>query len=435
MMTHAPPRFLGPIPALIFGACAYGLLWAVAPVDTPYPVGGAASGFLLLCVAAFILGIAFVRVSAGGAAPRTRPSQDATNRLFWFFMSAGAIGVGLRLYDRVVLRGVSLTGGIFEIREALTETGFNGISVIAGLLFPFTLVPLFLVMGRQVRVPVIARVAALLLFFYPAYDGAMMGGRSLAMVTLSLLVLYALYWRLLQITVRSLFLGVGVTLAAAIVATAVFESRLDEMGLGFLDSTLQSVYAYTVPPKSWILDFINSRPPGAALGMAARAYLHVTQYLTHGIYEYAIVVREWGEQSSHGWGSTMFFPYYKLMQFVTGVRLSADYGNDLTNRFGVFTTFFGPWWVDFGWFGVPLMMLGGAFTQGLWRRACAGDVEAAPLYLFLVIVIVFFPIVNLIQGAMGVYLMTALAIYLVVSRASALGVTAYDHSIPGSATA
>jgi hypothetical protein len=207
-----------------------------------------------------------------------------------------------------------------------------------------------------------------------------------------------------------------------VLGTAIFQARLGETGMAFLDSVTQSVYAYTVPASSGILRYID-QPPNSITGMVARTFLHLTQYVTHGSFEYSILLTEYGPHTPHSWGAAMFFPYYKFVAFLSGIRTADDFTTDLFVRSGAFTTFLGPLWVDFGWWGPILMLPFGLGISALWRRARSGDHAAVPMYLFLAIVLFAAPVANLIQGAMGVYILNAFLFCFFASRLLAPRVT------------
>jgi hypothetical protein len=100
-------------------------------------------------------------------------------------------------------------------------------------------------------------------------------------------------------------------------------------------------------------------------------------------------------------------PYVKALSIFGAIDFP-DYGTDyLYFRPGVFTTFFGPLWVDFGWWGIFVMLAFGAICKFCARQARAGTLTMMPLYSYLCVVVLFMPVVNLIVSAQGMYIINA----------------------------
>jgi hypothetical protein len=92
---------------------------------------------------------------------------------------------------------------------------------------------------------------------------------------------------------------------------------------------------------------------------------------------------------------------------IMGVLDYPDVAHNLYVRDGVFTSFFGPLWTDFGWFSAPCMFTFGVICKLFARSAHAGRVGVMPLYAYFCVIIFFMPVVNFWVSAQGSYLINA----------------------------
>ena len=352
--------------------------------------------------------------------PRVRyASRDFIRRkelgLFYLTLGLGGFGTFFRLVDKYIIRGVGGLSGL-EAREALVETSASGLSLIGAALYPFGYIPIFIYLGSKV----IPRhrlyfYAALVLFMIPALDALVLFSRSFMLVSLAMLYFgasitlfkgRALPARL----VLPVFGGIGVVMLMSVL---VFTWRLDEMQLDVIDSIFQSGYGYAIKPNTFALDLFETK---SLWSDALSSMLPMAQYYTHSMFELQIL---WSgaDTQVHSYGALHFAPYLKLLS-VLGFQYTLDIWQ-LFPRVGIFTSFFGPLWVDFGWYSIFVMFFFGMIARHIGRLASSGDVGAYPLYSYFCVVIFFFPMVNFVISAQGMYSITAFTIFFILSRETA----------------
>ena len=100
-------------------------------------------------------------------------------------------------------------------------------------------------------------------------------------------------------------------------------------------------------------------------------------------------------------GLLTFFPFVRVAAFLYPGLIEGVDEEYYVFRLGVWQTFFGPIWADFGWLGLPFMFVFGVIAAGLARRARLGQLHVLPLHLYMSVVIVFMPVVNLLTNALG----------------------------------
>ena len=141
----------------------------------------------------------------------------------------------------------------------------------------------------------------------------------------------------------------------------------------------------------------------------------MVQYYLHGLFEFGLL---W-DRTDHQiftMGMQTFDPFVKALS-IAGLISYPDFDFDVIyERSSVFTTFFGPLWVDFGWFGPLFIAAFGWVAKRVSNLARAGSMAALPLHSFLVVIIFYMPVVNFMISATGMYIITAFSIFYFVAR-------------------
>lgn len=400
---------------LFMGLGVYLLLYLVSPLDVLVPVEFGSFVFIALSIAALTLGSRCADYIRLGRKPRPISAQRllrAENRLFWVTLSLGLLGNLLRLADKYLLRGVgNLTG--LEAREMLVETSSTKLSLIGGVIYPFGYLPIFILLGAKVLPRHRWKVAlAGFVFLIPSLDALVLFSRSFMLVSLAM-IYFGASLTLFEgkLVPRKLVLPVltGV-LAVLTVSVLAFVWRLDQMSFDVSDSIFMSAYAYTVAPNETMQGLINK---GGPLGGLVASLLPILQYYVHSVFEFQILWSVQDTQSFAG-GAVLFDPYMKLLA-IFGIGAQADLF-ELFPRVGVFTTFWGPLWVDFGWFSMLMMFLFGFMARMIGRATRISDVGAIPLYSYFCVILFFMPVVNFAISAQGMYVINAFAIFWLATR-------------------
>jgi hypothetical protein len=339
---------------------------------------------------------------------RTRTQFNAKG--FWFFACIGVVGMSLRLFDKWVLRGASLADTVLDSREMLSDAAAGPVAAFGGLLYPFCFIPLIMWWFRPngYKSHPAGKWIAVLLFLLPAMDAMLLLSRSQMLIAFSMMYFAAacvLYKgrALPRQFVLPVLIGV---LGLAAISSFAFMLRLNEMKMDLAYSIMNSVYGYVVTPNDFAKHAISDSTN--VFGQVLSGVLPLMQYYLHGFAEFGLL---WDRPDKQYFlhGAEHFTPYLKaLMMFgyAPATTLTEPY-----YRSGVFTTFFGPLWVDFGWFGPLLMFVFGKVSKFCAESARAGELAAAPLHAYLCVVIFFMPVVNFIVSAQGMYIINALAIF------------------------
>lgn len=399
------------------GLLAFLAAWLVAPIELAFPVSVGSLLYVGACYAMFFLGCVLVRRPGRAVpAPAAGEPRRVQGWLFWATAALGATGVALRFYDKFVLRSGGLGSGALELRAALSEVQAGPLAAVGGALFPFCYVPLiiFWVADTGRRRSFLQKSIALGLFVLPALDALLLLSRSQMLVALGMMYFAAccsLYQghplpRQLRLVI------VGGVVSLSIISAWAFSSRLSQMGLQLDDSILDSAYGYIVTPQRWVLEAMQE---DTFVGGFLSGIVPLLQYYLHGLFEFGLLWdRPYSQEFTYG--SQLFAPYVKALSLFGFIDAPAN-PLEAYLRVGVFTSFFGPLWIDFGWFGLPFMLLFGAACKYVARRAKADKAAALPLHAYLCVVLFFMPVVNFLVSAQGMYVVNALLLFWLLASA------------------
>jgi hypothetical protein len=401
--------WLSPRRVSLAGMALYSLVFLVAPVRVSISFSAEAVFYLV-----FSLGMFFLGCTIDGFLPERPLASSAQltanyRSLHILICGTAIIGISSRFIDRFVVRGVSLQQDVLERREAMELAGSNFFSVVAAFLVPFCFLALFCYFIRAHRGPVsrTARAVSVVLFFLPMADAISLGSRSIILTTFVLFILFLRYFGRMRITVVNVSLLAMTFTALLALSVWIFLQRLAAMGLLAVASVYYSGYAFTLQPAGWIDQALNTGTSDA-LHLAYFAFLNICQYLLHGLFEFFYMYDHF--QGPHTLGADNFGVYFRMFGPITGFDTAATV-LAAQPRPGVYTTFFGPVFSDFGWFGPFFVFFFGLGVQRVWKYVCAGHLGITPLYFYMVLVITLFPIVSMVPNGEGLFIITAFVMF------------------------
>jgi oligosaccharide repeat unit polymerase len=411
--------FYSPIKIALGGIVAWLVVWLLTPVDVVGHIALGALGYAAVCYVFFVIGIALAGVNRRDLPPlAVQPWHGPIEiRLFNGSMAIGLFGMGMRLFDRLYLRGAQYGGSALDFRDTLANTAVTPVGALASALFPFCLLPLILLLASKdgVRKPWLL-LLAIVLFTVPMTENLFQLSRSFLIMTLGLAfaVLVITRYNGNPFNRKLLIITLGGLVGLALASTAIFSARLEAGEFRLSDSVFDSVYAEFLQPNNAAREAINSGSDTAAF--TYNAILPNGMYYLSGVYEMSVLWdRPDGQQFAYG--QLLFLP------FVRGASLLIDptllTGVDIQRyvyRDGVFQTFFGPLWIDFGWIGPLFMSLFGFIVQRLAAAVRRGSVGKLPIYAFLAVVIFFMPVVNLLVNGLGMFCVIALTAFALYVR-------------------
>mgnify|MGYP000303649912 CR=1 FL=1 len=380
-------------------------LWLVAPIDFQFE-GDAYSLILgVLLPVCLVIGL---RLGFGkkGAALKYSVDMNKLRRATQLLVILGGLGLVLRLYERIFVRGGgALSANILTNRELIESGGSGSLALIGGVLttlllfVPVCVLLLKLLGERKRRYSFIF----LLSLAYPISDVLLQGSRSSFVMYVG--VLYASFSLLGCLNFRSVkfFLVFVVGLILIWFSAQVFAERTAAYGIDPLVSMTDSGYAYFAPIEASVGLFLYEEGL-AGVGGIVFAFGHFCQYVLHGIYEFFYLSANVPNATTFGLQS--FYIPSKFVLSVLGEGKIESIIMEGMLRPGVYTTLFGPLIYDFGIVGSVFASLILGYGAGLSGRLVKmGRTRFLPIYLVVLGFLPFAFVVNLFTSGAGQYLL------------------------------
>ena len=393
-------RYLGPIYVASFGLLVWVSLFLSSPLTAVHPISVESITLIILSYLAFAVGVKLVNNKSFQIKTLQTLSKKKILRNVAIIASVGVLS---SLIDTFLLRGVSMSNSILENREASESLGGNFISIIGGLLSP----SLFYLYAFNLKFKVYKRIgfafAFGLLFSLYLLNSLVLGSRSTAIISVFILTFSHLLIAGNRIRIKQIWVGSILIGLLFLFSMKTFEKRTKEFaGDKLYDFTLkESAYNFTLAPsKEFIAEFSNLPSNKKPLRFAK---INVAQYYLHGLFEYSYLLDNY--KSNHTFGKYTFNLYFRMFEKISlgTYKLTEDFG---IPRVGVFTSLFGPLFIDFGWFTPLFMLLLGAFSKLHLNGAKKGDIVSTLVYAFVGLAIFFAPVFSGIQAAGGLYMLT-----------------------------
>lgn len=360
--------------------------------------------YWLLVMLAMWLGLLWGERSP--AKVRTTPVKYADAARYTVVL--GLAGVALLAFDRFVLRSAPLDWNVLAFREAVegTSTGVVGmLAAFVGSFAPFAFVMCAVARARGETVSPSWRLgAAVAVLLYVAMS-VMQGSRSVLLVVV---IIHVATWVYLsrfggrRVPARSLWLGAALLLSTVLGSAAIMLDRFEKMGLDPVLSLQVSGYAESLQPSNAALNWIESHPESS--GMFA-ALFSLCLYLYHGFFEFSHLYEQFA--ADHTKGAWIFWLPLKLISVVSGESLGVEASQLAGVREGIFSTFVGPVYIDFGWFGPVFALLLGRVLAVPVARLAAGRHMWLPASSMVCATILMSPMLNLLDSAAGAYLLVS----------------------------
>lgn len=388
---------------------AYGLGFLVAPIESNFELAPASLWLWLGSALMSLLGL----YTASKLSPLPAPA-GAGSPAFSLVTASQRLnllaGIGLlgTLLDRYVLRSVPLDFDFFAARDALEATAPTPVGLVGALLGALACFALGLTAARAVNGELVKPLDwAKSVLIFGVYVGISVGvgSRSTLLVSIICTMFMVIWLRKAHgrpLLLRYWLLALSILLAVAAISAALMLERLDLMDLDPMLSLEYSGYAYTVRPDSGALRWLAEHSDTAPLIVAGFSLL---QYVYHGLFEFSLFVQEPFVQ--HTGGSVTFWLPLKFLNLLQLNLESVDFESVAGWREGIYTTFLGPLYLDFGWL-LPLAAFLLFLALGLPAASLSTKrLAALPYCSVLCALCVLYPAFNLLDSAAGAYPLVA----------------------------
>ncbi|GAB4153906.1 MAG: hypothetical protein Tsb0033_01100 [Winogradskyella sp.] len=385
--------------------------------------------FPLFTLISFITFFAFGVYSLKSKSLRSIPlaTESKIRQIIVLFFIIGSLGVMLKLYVGVFNTGIFVAEDTFEKRlenmgQELTG-GFVGI--IASVLFPFAYVSMLLAIYNYKIISKYLLVIIVLFGLYPFVETIFMGGRTIIALlgTTLLFVIYASYNKNANLpTISIKYLGkiivnlpkfllkrivyIPLLLISVLFVTYsidVVNKRLTRFGYG--NKTFQvwerKDYQWVKFDEDFKKDYFNSNAEEKAKQIGIYSLKH---YFAHGPVEYVRLVNHLESTTGYYYGQYEFSVFFKFFR-AFGVPLKSNEDmQSIISRKAVYQTFFGPFYIDFGIFGIFIIFFWGRFTKRLYIYSLGGHSQYVVFYGYIATILITSAFLNFLLGSSSYYL-------------------------------
>jgi oligosaccharide repeat unit polymerase len=396
----------------LIGIVFWLVIWLVSPLMTINPISLSSALFIALCYIGFFAGCLFAGRFLGGGITHIHIWNNELNmRAFAVTSIMGLIGMALRYYDRAVVRGVEYGQNSVEVREALTNAAASFWGITGSVFLPFCFMPLiYILAAKWQRRNIALFIVAVIIFSLPMIESLAQLSRSIMLMTVFMMFVAVVCFKFNgdPLHRKILFTSLFSAMSLLILSSAIFSVRLNDGNIALEDSVIDSVYAANIGPTPEAVDSLANGSP--LVSQFYRAVLPNSMYYLSGAYEFSLLW-ERPDNQEFGYGSYMFSPVVKVINLAFENKDPGLDEETLAYRTGVFNTFFGPVWIDFGWIGPIFCLLFGFVATSLGNKARSGNLAAAPLYFYAVVIAFYMPVLNFISSGYGIFVITAFGLF------------------------
>ena len=356
-----------------------------------------------------------------------------SRQLTLLFFLIGSIGVLTKVYAGFFVTGIYTAANIAQIREELFGQEFSSglFGVVGAILFPFAVIAMLLVWYNYKRYNKLFVVLATLFGLYPMIDTFFLGGRTTMVLlggTIAFTVLFGLRnnsnYKLTRVSYKGIKLfsypaffnkkriwipAIAILFLFVNYSVDVISGRLAQFNY---DNTLvvwEELHQADINDdyQKWV-----EKQPKEEQDYAIGIY-SLKHYFAHGAFEYIRLVNHLEKKTGYYYGMFEFHVFFKLFR-VFGLPIpSFEELNEVSYKPAVYTTFWGPFYIDFGVFGIIVAFFWGRFVRKVYSRACAGHPAYVVFYGYLATIILASFFLNFLLGSSSYYLFGFLATIII----------------------
>ncbi len=369
---------------------------------------------------------------------KIKPSKSKIKQLLTILFIIGFIGVLLKFYIGFFKTGIFTAQNIFEKRleNMGKELSGGAIGIVASVMYPFSFIAISIAIYNFKILNKFFLILIILVGMYPFIEGYFMGGRSTFALlgTTMVFVMYASFFKNFNIIFLKIklygyrlvqipkFLFKKKILIPALLVVVLFigysvkvvGDRMDRFRFGN-----HAIRIMEMKNNKWVkfdeafkAEFYNAtkEEQGKLIGIFS-----LKHYFAHGVIEYIRLVNHLDKKTGYYYGEYEFNVFVKFFKAVGVPLRSFTELNEILSRKSVYSTFWGPFYIDFGLFGVIIMFFMGRFVKKVYCYAKLGFTQYVIFYGYLCTIIITSFFINFLLGSSS-YFLFAFIITLLLFR-------------------
>ena len=392
-----------PLKITLVGMFFWLVVFFLIPLRIKLQIGFMPFIYLIINYIFFFLGLKIISKTKSKKELTYTVNKKILWKILYIVVFIASIGLFLKIIDKFYIRGASFNKSISYNRILLEKSGSSAISIISAITNAFCFLPLFIYYMIQPKKNWLFFLC-MFLFFFAGFEFIMLGSRSGLFVIIILFITYLFYFKKVKITPIKFFIILGIFSVLGIFSTQLFIERTKDFAktdkVAIEHILKRSNYNFTITPKEETkVKIIKSR--NKTLQAARLTATNFAQYYLHGVFEFGYLYNNYNK--NHYYGTYTLNILVKFVNIIFRTDFDLKEIQNAPPRTGVYTTFFGPIFIDFGWFSLIFMFFFGAFQKLLFNKTIEGRFQFIPLLFYMLIINFFMPVFNFINGAQGIY--------------------------------
>ena len=420
---------LAPHKLLILSIC----IWLVFYISIPTTYVNIEPAFFpIMLLMSYILAFLFGMLIIKGKKELIKTEINQRDRLITnISIIIGTIGTLLKFYQRFIQQGYLFTSDYTKLRIELMANELNSgaLGLVTALLAPFGLLAFLMVLYYRRQYSKWLFYYAILIGMYPIFESLFTQGRIIIVIVLSMIIVVLLFQlsnfsEVFKNNIRiNLFKYHLFSLPKKLISKKVI---IPSLILGFLFVTFsvrvvkarldlfnyKSVIPVWERQQEMRLDegFKKKVLSSEDVNLEIAKY-SLKHYFVHGVFEYIRLVNHVSRPQGTYYGEYEFNPYFKFFRLLGVKSKSFAELDDIIHKKNVYTTFWGPFYLDFGVFGILIAFVFGALLKFIYIKARKGYLPYILCYSYFSFVILGSMFLNLLIGS-SIYIFNALIVIL-----------------------
>lgn len=407
-------RKYNPLKITLIGLLFWVVIFVLIPLKTRHQIGFMPFFYLLANYLCFLLGIKIITTKSVHQKTVYQINKKVLRKILYVVIFIAVLGFLFKIIDKFYLRGASFSNTISQNRILLEKSGPSIVSIISAITSPFSFLPLFLYYMIKPKNKLLYA-TCIFLFFSVAFEFIMLGSRSGLFVILVLFGGFLFYFKKLVLTPGKLILVTVIICFLGIYSIQLFIERTKDFAktdkVAIEHILERSGYNFTITPKEETKRKII-RSKNKTMQAARLSVVNFAQYYLHGVFEFGYLYNNY--KHNHYYGAYTFNVFVKFINIIFRTNIDLRKIQKAPPRTGIYTTFFGPIFIDFGWLSLVFMFFFGVFQKIIYNKTLVGRFQFIPLLFYLLIINFFMPVFNFINGAQGLYTLFAFALFAII---------------------
>ena len=397
------------------------LIWFIAFVTIPAKYINLGDSLFYPLATLFVYNILFVIGSASIKSVQRKDhyiSPQKKKQIILIFFLIGFIGVIIRIYQRVYLQEIYFAEDLVRTRMDLMATEGNSglLGVISALTYPFSTIALMLSIIWNKNINRFFLIPLLIFGLYPIIDSFLTESRLLIVFVACMLFITILASKISFFKSFTQFKLKGIRLIKlpTIFRKKRFYFPIIILFVGFIVFSKNVInnrlatFGYRDTLSVW--EFYHDTEIEEGFKKEVRNANSVEEknkligtyslkhYFCHSVFEYIRLVNHLDSTTGYYYGVYEYYTFIKPFKILGIPIASFSDLNKVSLKPAVYTTFWGPFYIDFGIFGFLISFLLGRFSKRMYLKAKNGSESAILLYSFIAVIILASFFVNFSMG-------------------------------------